>query len=204
MMYYDYCQGKSLQECFQSLKHYFGDQSPSKASVFRWFRQFMSGTRTLEDDDRCGPMAMTVSPESVSRVESLIKKDPKMTYAEIQDIMKISSGRLIGILHDFLGVRKRYARRVPHKLSEEQKLGGVDWFTHMLRKFDGGRFPHVWDIVAGDKTWVYQYDPETKQQSAVWVFLDENPPMKFERNKCFQTNDNVFLCKILLRCHHTA
>ena len=39
MMYYGYCQGKSFQECFQSLKHCFGDQSPPKASVLRWFSQ---------------------------------------------------------------------------------------------------------------------------------------------------------------------
>ena len=53
----------------------------------------------------------------------------------------------------------------------------------MLRKFDGGRFPRVWGIVTGDETWVYQYDPETKQQSVVWVFPDENPPVKFKRNR---------------------
>ena len=29
----------------------------------------------------------------------------------------------------------------------------------------------------------YQYDLETKQQSAVWVFPDENPPVKFKRNR---------------------
>ena len=80
-MYYDYCQGKSFQECFQSLKHCFGNQSTSKATIFSWFRQFMSGARTLEDDDCYGRMATTVTPENVSRVESLIKKDPKMTYA---------------------------------------------------------------------------------------------------------------------------
>ena len=40
-------------------------------------------------------MATTVIHENVSRVECLIKKDPKMTYAEIQDIMKISSGILL-------------------------------------------------------------------------------------------------------------
>ena len=66
---------------------------------------------------------------------------------------------------------------------KEQKRGRVDWCTHMLRKFDRGRSPLVWDIVAGDKTWVYQYDPETKQQSAVWVFPDENPPVKLKRNR---------------------
>ena len=59
-------------------------------------------------------------PENGSRIESLIKKDPKMTYAEVQDIMKISSGSLTRILHDCLGVRKRYACWVPHNPSEEQ------------------------------------------------------------------------------------
>ena len=46
------------------------------------------------------------------------------------------------------------------------------------------RSPRVWDIVTEDETWVYQYDPETKHQSAVWVFPDENPPVKFKRNRC--------------------
>ena len=54
-------------------------------------------------------MAKTVTPENISRIESLIKKNPKMTYADIQDIMKISSGSLARILHDCLGVRKRCA-----------------------------------------------------------------------------------------------
>ena len=137
----------------------------------------------MEDDDRCGRMATTVTPENVSRAESLIKKDLKMAYVEIQDIMKISSGSLTRIHHDCLGERKRCARWVPHNLSVEQKPGRMDWCTHMLRKFDGGRSPSVWDIIAGDATWVYQYDPETKQQSAVWVFADENPPVKLNRNK---------------------
>ena len=53
----------------------------------------------------------------------------------------------------------------------------------MLRTFDGGRYLRVWDIVTGDKNCVYQYDPETKEQSAVWVFPDENPPVKFQRNR---------------------
>ena len=86
----------------------------------------MFGEKTLKDDDRCGRMSTTVTPENVPGIESLIKKDPKMTYAEIEDIMKISSGILTRILHDCLGVRKR-ARWVLHNLREEQKQGRVDW-----------------------------------------------------------------------------
>ena len=96
-MYYDHCQGKPFQECFLSLKHCCGDQYPPKATVIR-YRPFMSRARTLEDDDRCGRMATTVNPENVSRVESLIEMDRKITYAEIQDIKKISSGSLTHIL----------------------------------------------------------------------------------------------------------
>ena len=137
----------------------------------------------MEDDGRCHQMAKTVSHENISRVESLIKTDQKMTYAEIQEFMKISSGSLTRLLPDCLGKRIRFTCWVPHSLSEEQKRGRVDWCTHMLRKFDGGRSPRVCDIVTGDKAWVYQYDPETKQQSVVWVFPDENPPVKFKRNR---------------------
>ena len=97
--------------------------------------------------------------------------------------MKISSGSLTRILHDCIGVRKRCAGWVPRNLSEEQERDRVDWCTHMLRKFDGERSPRVWDIITGDETWVYQYGPETKQQSEVWVSLDENPPVKLKRNR---------------------
>ena len=182
MMYYDYCQRKSFQECFQSSKHYFGHQSLSEATIFRWFRQLMSGARMLEDDDHCSRVAMTVNPEDIPRVEFLIKKDPKMTYAKIQDITKISSGSLTRILHDSLGERKCCTCWMPITWME-QKWGRGDWWTHMPRKFDRGRSPCVWGIATGDETWVYQYNPETKQQSVVWDFPDENPPVKFKRKR---------------------
>ena len=95
----------------------------------------MHEERTLEDDGRCGRMATTFTQENVSREEALIKKEPpKMTYAEIQDIMKISFGSLICILLDCLSVRKRCASGVSHNLLEEQRRGGVDRCTNMLRK----------------------------------------------------------------------
>ena len=85
---------------------------------------------------------------------------------------------------------------MPHNLSEEQKRGRVDWCTHMIRKFDGGRSPRVWDIVTEDETWVYQCDPETKHQSAVWVFPDEKPPVKLKRNRsAFKQTIGCFFAK---------
>ncbi len=53
----------------------------------------------------------------------------------------------------------------------------------MLKKFDGGKSKRVNEIVTGDETFVYCYEPETKQQSAVWVFDEEPPPTKVVRSK---------------------
>ena len=114
-----------------------------------------------------------------------------MTYAEIQDILKIPSGSLTFILHDCLGIMK-HARLVSHNLNEEQKWGSVDWCTHMLKKFDGRRSPCIWDTVTGDETWVYQYEPKMKRELAVWVFPNENPLVKFKRNR--STSKQMIAC----------
>ena len=77
-------------------------------------------------------MISTFIPQNVFTVECLIEKDPKPKDAEIQDIMKISSGGLTRILHNCLGVRKRDVSCVPHNLNGEQEVGRVDWCTSML------------------------------------------------------------------------
>ena len=46
--------------------------------------------------------------------------------------------------------------------------------------FDGER---SLALGTGDETWVSQYDPETKQQSVVKKFPDENAPVKFKRSR---------------------
>ena len=87
------------------------------------------------------------------------------------------------ILHCQLGVHKRCARWVPHQLTEEQKVGMVQWCLTMLVKNDSGRANSTWNIVSGDETWVYQFDPETKAQSSVWLFPGDTQLLKFKRSR---------------------
>ena len=61
----------------------------------------------------------------------------------------------------------------PTQFVNRLKKARVDWSKEMLQKYDPGALKHVYDIVAGDKSWIYAYDPESKQQSTVWVFQDE-------------------------------
>ena len=53
----------------------------------------------------------------------------------------------------------------------------------MLSKLDRGASKEVYNISMDNESWIYNYDPETKQQSAVWVFENEDKLTKVARGK---------------------
>ncbi len=183
MIYLHYRQEKLAVDSHQILYDVFSDQAPSRATVQRWFADFKRGRTSLEDENRSGRPADAVTPETIAAVRDLIKTERNSTYQQIQEALGIGSSSVNTILHDHLHVRKLVSRWVPRGLSEEQKKERVRWCRFMLKKFDGGESKSVWDILTGDETWIYQYDPETKQQSTVWVFEGEDPPTKFKRSR---------------------
>ena len=51
----------------------------------------------------------------------------------------------------------------------------------MLQTYDRGASKHVYDVVTGDESWISAYEPESKQQSTVWLFQYEPNPTKVAR-----------------------
>lgn len=183
MMYLHYRQGKLATESYEILHKVFPDQCPSKATVCNWFSEFKRGKTTLEDDPRPGRPVTAVTQENVDAVEKILDRDSRITIREIALVVGIPSGSVFTILHEKLGVRKCCARWVPHMLTDEQKEARVIWCQTMLKKFEEGHSRLVWEILTGDETWIYQYDPETKAQSSVWLFPFEEPPVKLKRSR---------------------
>ena len=54
----------------------------------------------------------------------------------------------------------------------------MDWWKFNIRKFDYGHSKLLNTLITGDETWIYQYDPETKQQSSIWLLPDDDHPEK--------------------------
>lgn len=183
MIFYDFKRGLEFTDSHENLVKAFGDDAPSLRTVRRWFAEFKHGRQSFEDEPRSGRPREAVTPENVQRVRALIKEQRNVTSLEIQNILDIGSAAVDSILHDHLGVRKVVSRWIPHLLSDDQKQARVDWCQFMLKKFDQGRSKAISEIVTGDETWIYAYDPETKQQSTVWVYEDEPPPTKVVRQK---------------------
>ena len=53
----------------------------------------------------------------------------------------------------------------------------------MIHRFVSGRSNAVYDIITGDESWIYCYEPESKRQSAQWIFQNEEKPTKLRRSR---------------------
>ena len=69
----------------------------------------------------------------------------------------------------------------------------------MIQKFKLETAKSVYNIITVDKTWIYSYDPETKQQSTVWVLPDEPNPTKVVCSR--STSKKMIACFLGLTGH---
>ncbi|CAF2243321.1 unnamed protein product [Rotaria magnacalcarata] len=204
MIYYDYKNKLSHQECLESLQKTFGDSCVSRATVYNWYAEFNRDRDHFEDEPRVGRPRSAVTPENIEAIRQLINDDPHINRYRTPCLRKIT------------------CRWVPHFLTETQKQDRVDYCLTMLEKLDGGRSKRaqenqdtsefngtdrksngihrircrkrsdplvglnllgVYDIITGDESWFNYYDPEIKRQSQVWVARTEHHPTKVRRQR---------------------
>ena len=85
-------------------------------------------------------------------------------YQQIEAILGISSMAINSIIHNYLSLRKVCARWVPRTLTDDQKQFRLQFCCHSLKRFEEGRSRRVFDIITGDESCFYHYDPELKEQ----------------------------------------
>ena len=185
MIYYDFRRGLSQQQCIDQLTSTFGDEAPSKTTVNHWFSEFNRGRRSLTDEFKEGRPKSIVVPENIDAVRELIMQDRHVTYREIEASLGISMTSIHKILHEHLAV-------IPHNLTIAQTQARVNWCQAMLKKYNRGASKAVYNIYTGDESWIYAYEPESKQQSTVWVFQDEPNPTKVVRAR--STSKQMVAC----------
>ncbi|CAF1549287.1 unnamed protein product [Adineta ricciae] len=59
----------------------------------------------------------------------------------------------------------------------------MEFCRYSFERFEEGRSRRVYDIITGDESWFYHFDPETKEQSKVWVSKTDQRPTKVRRNR---------------------
>ena len=101
-----------------------------------------------------------------------IEGDCRLTVCELENHLGIPKTTVWEILNKILGMTHACAKFIPKLLTTEQKdlsseiaqdnLDMVSDDENVLKK-----------VITSDESWVYGYDPETKQQSSQWKRPDE-------------------------------
>jgi len=132
--------------------------------VFKWHRAFKEGRENVEDNPRSGRPISSTNDQNVEVVRAVVAKDRRLSVRMIAEETGLDKNAVHRILTDHLHMRKICGKLVPKNLSVEQKVNRLKICQDLL-----GRLkiePDFLDkVITGDESWVFDYDPETKQQS---------------------------------------
>ena len=107
---------------------------------------------------------------------------------EIEELSGIHSSSVLKILHERLGLHKICTRWVPHLLTDEQKQSRVRLASQVIEKYDECDPRHLEEIVTGDETWIYHFQPDSKAKNKVWVSSEGDIPVIARR---FKTSNSI-------------
>ncbi|UYV62733.1 hypothetical protein LAZ67_2001748 [Cordylochernes scorpioides] len=128
-------------------------------------------------DPRRGRPKFQRTDENVQKIPDLIKENPRTIFLELEKDTGISKTTIGRIVTEDLKLKKTPAKFIPRFLTNEHNLCRLATCEDMLEM---KRTDPEWkdEIITGDETWVYGYDPETKRQTAEWRGQGEPRPKK--------------------------
>ena len=109
--------------------------------------------------------------KNITKLLQIVREIPRLTVRSKAEQVNNDINTVRKILTEGLDMRK--------EITEEQKQRRVTIRQDLLERQDDilGR------VITGDKTWVYQYDPETKRQSPQWKTANSSRTKEFRHSK---------------------
>jgi len=159
--------GKSATETLKMIQQGFGDQSLSHTQVFQWHALFKTSRTSVDNNEHTRRPTSCTSPETVARIQELIRQDQRRTICDIVEEVEVGYGTCQRVLPEELGMHCVPAKFVPRILTADQKQQGVNFCTELCQLASNDE-TFLSRVITSDESWVYGYDPETKQQSSQW------------------------------------
>lgn len=187
---------KGLEKAYK-----YKDKALSQATVWRLLERFKSSVLNEDSDEeniplpslqssgdkrRSGRPLSALTSENKQKAGEIIQANRRVTIDELSIVLDISVGSAQSIVKS-LDYRKVCSKWVPKNLTEKQRLDRVQCCREFRQMVEVD--PQFFErFIIGNGTWVYYYDPETKQQSMEWP--DLGPPRNLEvrraHRKCLQ------------------
>jgi len=178
---------------------------PSK----NWVAQFKRGDFPTCDAPRPGRPKTVTTPEIIDQIHERILDDRRISAKSIAEQLGISRERVGSIINGDLDMRKLSAKWVPKCLNAEQKRQRCQSSEQLLEFLRRDPNDFLSQLVTMDETWLYHYDPETKQQSMEWRNSGSHRPKNIRVQKyaekvlasIFWDQDGILLIDYLPKGH---
>ena len=164
-------------EIYADLQKVYGNGALKYATVCKWVRRFNDGRESVENDRRVGSPVSLLTEKNVATVIKLIEEDVRYTVQEMEELSGIHLSSVLKILRERLGLHKICVRWVPHLLTDEQKQNRVRLASQVIKKYDKCDPHRLEEIVTGDETWIYHFQPDSKAKNKVWVSSEGDRPV---------------------------
>ena len=114
-------EGCLAKEIADRLRNVYGDTALSLGSVMHWIRLIKCGRKSFESEPRGRPPVTGTTQKNVDKVQKLVKKNRKITVADIEEKTGFSHGSIVRILKEHLHMKKVCCRWLPKKLTQAMK-----------------------------------------------------------------------------------
>ena len=111
----------------------------------------------------CGDHKCSSGIRYFQRAVNPSKMNPALEDLQLQKL-NMNHTTVHQILTEELAMKKFCAKFVPKNLTIEQKDNRKDVCLHLLERIQRDR-NFLKNVITGDETWIFEYDPETKRQS---------------------------------------
>jgi [histone H3]-lysine36 N-dimethyltransferase SETMAR len=163
-------------EILHQLQEAYGNECPSRATVYNWIRDFKHGRQSVFDAERSGRPCEILSGKR-DLCAKIVTEERRISIRELATRLSISYHSTYDMLHSF-GLRKLCSRFVPRFLSGEMCDQRLQCCTANLQLFESHGDGFINNIVTQDETPVSLYVPESKRQSSEWCFPQDSAPRK--------------------------
>ncbi|GFX99029.1 protein GVQW3 [Trichonephila clavipes] len=189
--------GISCAETFEMLQKGFKDECMKKKQIKEWYGRFKNGRTSVNSDPRSGRPSTGTLSHNVERARVALEQDRRLTVRKLEDEIRIPKSTVWRILTKNLGMTRVCTKFIPKLLSDQQKNLRLEIAQDNLEMINSDE-NFLKKIITGDETWVYGYDPETKQQSSQWKFPSEPRPKKARQSRS-QTINKEYYVEVLKR-----
>jgi len=176
-------QGKAPKEIHAILTEILGEHAPPYATVKNWVAHFKRGNFSTCHAYGPGQPKTVTTLEIIDQIHELILEDRRISTKSIAGQLGISRERVGSTTHEYLDMRKLSAKWVPKCLNADKKCHRCQSSEQVLEFFRRDPNDFLSRLVTMDETWLYHYDPQTKQQSVEWRQSGSPRPKKFRAQK---------------------